>query len=174
MGSLFFARLVAAIAEGGRLAAGQVGLHMRSVLRLAIVLAIAGLVAGCSILCQETRCFSHPSLVVVVTDADTGAPLEAVRVLVQEEAGTTEQVTNIDAGMIDWPAPRNEGHSYETGRLHVTVTADGYLSTSFDVQIDKDICGRPVGQRRDVALQKLGAARQAIVNEGEGPKQCGQ
>jgi hypothetical protein len=135
------------------------------------------LLAGCSEFCPEYLCGSHPTLVVVVTDADTGAPVSDVRVGVQTQDGRQSQITNFDAGeRIEFypPASTNEGHSYELGRLHVTVAADGYASAAFDVQINTDFCGRPMGARKEVALQKLATARQAIVNDGVAPKQCGQ
>ena len=143
-------------------------------LTLAVGLALP-LVFGSAACCQQYHCVSRASLVVVATDADSGAPVASVRIIVDAEDGGTIQITNLDGGIPDpWPAPSNEGHSYETGKLHVTVAAEGYVTTTFDVQIDKDVCGRPVGQRRDVAMQRLGAAQTALVTEGDGPKQCGQ
>ena len=146
---------------------------MRHAPRLVAILAIAGLVAGCSDPCPQYHCSAHPSLVVVVTDADTGAPVADVRFTLATKDG---QTTDFDGGtaLEPWPIPSNESHSFVIGKVHVTVAADGYATTSFDVQIDEDRCGRAVGQRRDVGLQKLATARQAIVNEAEGPKQCGQ
>ena len=145
-------------------------MHVSRLALFALLLAAAG-----SACCTENRCMPHPSLIVVVTDADTGEPLLDVRVVAQTQDGASKQITNLDAGLHDpWPAARNVAHIYETGGLRITIENDGYVSTSFDVHIDEDICGLAIGQRRDVALQKVGSARQAVITEAAGSKQRGQ
>lgn len=136
-------------------------------LRLSAVALLTGLLAaGCSAFCTHDKCVA-PSLIVAVTDAETGASLTAAQIDILVDGQPLGSADDFTCG--------DGCRSVSViGKVHVTISAQGYAGTSFDAQIDKDVCGRAVGVRRDVALPKLGTTRQALVNEGEGPKQCGQ
>lgn len=126
--------------------------------------------SGCGLFCPPPyKCASQGAIVVRVSDAETQARLPAATVLASQEGASAVEVP---ACPFDIEAEADGGSNCRAirslGKYHLTVQAAGYAQTELDVEATQDACGSVPTQKRQVDLQKLGSATQALVESSEG------
>lgn len=100
---------------------------------------------ACALFCPQDDCMDV-AVEVCATDAETGAPLADA---VVQQVSADGSVLESEEGVGNCVAVYGNADEHR-----LVVSAPGYAAEEFKVELDRDVCGEVVGERRDVALSK--------------------
>ena len=133
---------------------------MRWAILIAAVAMLSG--TGCALFCVENNCI-ETMLKVCVVDAETGEPLTTATVHKFSDGNELLEGLEFEPSEVSslngcWAT------SYPGDK--VVVRAEGYEEVSIKVDLDKDICGKKVGEEHKVKLsRKIGGSKVKMIGE---------